>query len=147
MKKIIFSALIMLVAASIVGCCPCRLTRKNAKPFQGTTWHLIQLSGRDVHFDNGVFDITFGANNKLTGIGACNRFSASYKSTDKEALDIDVIASTRMLCPDIETEQKLFKELDEATHYEIDGSMLLLLNNGEIRAIFSAVTTDTAADK
>ena len=42
------------------------------------------------------------------------------------------------MCPNIEVEQTMFKELDDATFYEIDGPMLLLLNNGEIRAIFQA---------
>ena len=32
----------------------------------------------------------------------------------------------------------MFKELDEAAFYEVDGPMLLLLKNGEIRAIFRA---------
>ena len=32
----------------------------------------------------------------------------------------------------------MFKELDDAAFYEIDGPMLLLLKDGEIRAIFRA---------
>ena len=130
----------LLLAALIIGCCPCRFSRKNAKPLIGTTWHLIQLLGQDVHFKNGTFDITFGDDNRLTGIGACNNFSASYSTTANEGIDVGTIASTRMFCPESETEQKLFRELDDATHFEIDGAMLLLLNNGEIRAIFSAST-------
>lgn len=139
MRKFLSFSLIMLITAALAGCCPCRFARKNAKSFTGTTWHLIQLAGRDVHFEAGTFDVTFNADKKLTGIGACNRFSANYKATDKESLDVDMIASTRIFCPESETEQQLFRELDDATHYEIDGSMLLLLKNGEIRAIFSAV--------
>lgn len=138
MKNILFKVAMLLVAAAIIGCCPCRFSRKNAKPFVGTRWHLIQLAGQDVKFEEGTFDLTFNANNKLSGKGACNNFSASYKATDKEALDIGTIAATRMLCPDSNVEQRLYTELDNATHYEIDGQLLLLLNNGEIRAIFSA---------
>lgn len=140
MKKFILCGITLFVTAAIIGCCPCRLTRKNAKPLVGTTWHLIQLSGRDVNLDAETFNLTFNTNNRLTGIGACNRFSAEYKTNDKEALEIGTIAATRMLCPDSDTEQKMYRELDDATHYEIDGSMLLILNNGEIRAIFSAET-------
>ena len=33
----------------------------------------------------------------------------------------------------------MFRELDDAAFYEIDGPMLLLLKDGEIRAIFQAV--------
>ena len=140
MKKIICASLIMLVAAAIVGCCPCRKTRKTAEPFVGTTWHLIQLAGQDLQLADNTFNITFRNDNMVSGVGSCNRFNAKYNvDMEKESLNIGVIASTRMLCPDSETEQRLFIELDGTTHYEIDGSILILINNGEIRALFSAV--------
>lgn len=147
MKKSLFKFSILFVVAVAAGCCPCRFARKNAKPLTGTTWHLVQLSGRDVQLETGTFDITFGADNRLTGIGACNRFSAEFKTTEKETLDIGTIAATRMLCPGSDTEQRMFQELDDATHYEIDGSMLIILNNGEIRAIFAAADTGEAVKK
>lgn len=141
MKKFITASLIMLVAAAAVGCCPCRRSgsSKNVKPFIGTTWHLIQLAGQDMQLADNTFNVTFGPDNRLSGIGSCNRFNASYDvDTVKESLKVGVIATTRMFCPDNGNEQKLFNELDQATHYEIDGSMMLLLKDGEVRAIFSA---------
>lgn len=127
-----------VAAAVIIGCCPCRFSTKHAKPLVGTEWHLVQLSGTDVDVEKQQFNVMFSADGRLSGTGACNRFNASYTTTDTHAIDIGTIASTRMMCPDIEREQKLFRELDDATHYEIDGPMLLILNNGEIRAIFTA---------
>lgn len=144
MKKIFAFAIIAVAAGVAVGCCPCRFARKNAKPFSGTEWHLVQIAGRDVHFAENTFNVTFGGDGKLTGIGACNRFSAQYKATAKEVLEIGTIAASRMYCPDLDTEQAMFTELDCATHYEIGGSMLFILKNGEIRAIFSAVGSDDA---
>lgn len=142
MKRFIYLFSILLaVAATVVDCCPCRFTRKNAKPLTGTRWHLVQLNGRDVQFPAGTFDITFGEDGRIAGRGACNGFNAAYSTTENEGINIGTIASTRMYCPDSDTEQLLYNELDGATHYEIDGSMLLLLNNGEIRAIFSADET------
>ncbi len=127
-----------LVAVIAVSCCPCRFSRKNAKPLVGTEWHLVQLRGNDVKFSSDTFNLTFAADGSLSGIGACNRFTAPYSVNDKRGINIGTIASTRRLCPYIESEQSMFRELDDAAFYEIDGPMLLLLNDGEIRAIFQA---------
>lgn len=128
----------LLLAISTIACCPCRFSRKNAKPLVGTEWHLVQLRGNDVSFAAETFNVTFAEDGSLAGIGACNRFTAPYSVTEKRGIDIGTIASTRRLCPNIEAEQTMFKELDEAAFYEIDGPILLLLNDGEIRAIFQA---------
>lgn len=143
MKRLICASLIMLAAAAIIGCCPCRRSHKTAKPFTDTTWHLVQLTGQDLELAENTFNITFRSDSMLSGVGSCNRFNAKYKvDTAKESLDIEVIASTRMYCPDNALEQRLYIELDGATHYEIDGSTLILINNGEIRALFSAVAPE-----
>ena len=130
---------ITLTAVGIAACCPCRFSTKNARPLVGTEWHLVQLRGNDVAFDAQSFNIRFSDDGTLSGIGACNRFNAPYSVMEKRAINIGTIASTRRLCPNIEAEQSMFRELDDAAFYEIDGPMLLLLKDGEIRAIFKAV--------
>ena len=130
---------ITLTAVALAACCPCRFSTKNARPLIGTEWHLVQLRGNDVAFDAQSFNIHFADDGTLSGIGACNRFNAPYSATEKRAINIGTIASTRRLCPNIEAEQSMFRELDDAAFYEIDGPMLLLLKDGEIRAIFKAV--------
>lgn len=139
MKQRVIKIVFALLAVSMVACCPCRFSRKNARPLVGTEWHLVQLRGNDVNFDAQSFNIHFAEDGTLTGIGACNRFTAPYTIAENRAIDINTIASTRRFCPNIEAEQTMFRELDEAAHYEIDGPMLLLLKDGEIRAIFKAV--------
>ena len=139
MKQRVIKIVFALLSVSMVACCPCRFSRKNARPLVGTEWHLVQLRGNDVNFDAQSFNIHFAEDGTLTGIGACNRFTAPYTIAENRAIDINTIASTRRFCPNIEAEQTMFRELDEAAHYEIDGPMLLLLKDGEIRAIFKAV--------
>lgn len=138
MKRTIANSLCALIAVVVAGCCPCRFSARYAKPLEGTVWHLQQLRGNDVSFADSLFNVTFGSDGRLSGIGACNRFTAEWSANEKRALDVGTIASTRMFCPDADSEQTMFAELDGATHYEIDADMLLLLNNGEIRAIFKA---------
>ena len=138
-KRVLYT---VIVAALVAACCPCRFNRKNAAPLIGTHWVLTQLAGKQI--DNGandgnnIFRCTFSADGTLAGTGACNNFSAQYTTTGKGAITIGTIAATRMYCPNLELEQKLFRELDDATHYEIDGKTLLILSNGEIRLVFSA---------
>ena len=49
------------------------------------------------------------------------------------------MASTKMMCRDIELEDAFNKILAQTTHYEIDGDMLLLLSNGDMQAVLQAV--------
>ena len=48
------------------------------------------------------------------------------------------IASTMMACPGMEREHAFAQALEATTHYDMDGPMLLLLSDGELRAVFQA---------
>ena len=43
-----------------------------------------------------------------------------------------------MFCPDLDREQAFGDVLSGATHYEVDGDMLMLLTDGELRAVLQA---------
>ena len=128
----------LLLTTTMVACTTHRFSSKSDKPLIGTEWHLVQLQGEDVSFAGEKFNVVFAADGSLAGIGACNRFTAPYSTTKKKKIDIGTIASTRRLCPDIESEQAMFKELDGATSYEIAGSTLQLYREGCICAVFRA---------
>ncbi len=137
-----------LAAVVIVeGCCPCRKHRTEPRPLVGTEWQLTQLGGRPFDAKGESFTVSFDAAGRLAGVGACNRLMADYTATDDGALRIGAIASTRMLCPGDGGEEQAFVEaLMRTTHYEIDGAMLLLLNNGELHAILEARTAEKAVE-
>ena len=61
-----------------------------------------------------------------------------YEATEKGALKIGPLASTMMACPGMEQEDTFTKALESTTHYDMDGPMLLLLSDGELRAVFQA---------
>ena len=46
--------------------------------------------------------------------------------------------STMMACPGMEQEDAFTKALEATTHYDMDGPMLLLLGDGELKAVFQA---------
>lgn len=130
--------MIMLGAAMLGGCCSaCKQRTRNAKPLEGTVWHLIQIEGRDVAAEAGTFDITL-QDGSLAGIGACNRLMGSYTVEPKMGIRFGALASTRMMCPNVDMESQLTSVLEAATHYDIDYDTLILMQDGTIKALFKA---------
>ena len=136
MKKLF---VLLMVALLAVGCCStCRLRVKNAKPLEGTVWHLVKVGGESLTLPADEFKIILNENG-LGGRGACNSLLGQYATGDKYALRFSHLGSTKMLCPHNEAlEMKLIKILSQTTHYDIDYDMLMLMQNGEILAVFKA---------
>lgn len=140
MKKL----LVILVAAIVaVGCCStCRSRVKNAKPLEGTVWHLVKLGGESMSLPTDEFNIILNENG-LGGRGACNSLLGQYATGEKMELRFSALGSTKMLCPHNEAlETKLAQTLAKTTHYDIDYDMLMLMRNGEILAVFQAQTVN-----
>lgn len=138
MKKIIT---VLFAAVLVSGCCTsCRWRVKNAMPLEGTVWHLVRVGGESVTLDSDSFNIILNENS-LGGRGACNSLLGQYAVGEKQELRFSHLGSTKMLCPDNEElEMRLIKILSETTHYEVDYNMLMLINNGTIKAVFKAQT-------
>ena len=126
-----------LAVILLSGCCACR-KGKNNLPLQGTEWHLMRLMGKDLALDNDKFVFTFSADGEFAGTGACNHIFGAYKSNDSRALSFENIALTRRMCPDANLETEFSAVLGRATHYEVDGNILMILSNGEVQAILMA---------
>ena len=136
--KIFYTSVVMaLIALMLAGCCACR-KGKNNLPLKGTEWHLMRMMGKDLSIDNDKFVFTFTADGEFAGVGACNRIFGAYKSNDARVLSFENIASTRRMCPDANLETEFIAILDRATHYEVDGNILMILSNGEVQAILRA---------
>ncbi len=138
---------LLAVMIFFVGCCACRSYQKQTRrPLVGTEWRLIQLGGRNIRSESGQFTVRFADDGTLSGVGSCNRLTGRYELTDDRMLKIGPIASTRMACPSGEdTEAALIQTLEATDHYDMDGPMLLLLSNGELRAVFQANTAASVA--
>ncbi len=138
---------LLAVMIFFVGCCACRSYQKQMrKPLVGTEWRLIQLGGRNIRSESGQFTVQFAEDGTLSGVGSCNRLMGRYEQTGDRMLKIGPMASTRMACPsDEDIEAALIQTLEAIDHYDMDGPMLLLLSNGELRAVFQANTAAGAA--
>ena len=131
--------ILLAVAVVAIGCCStCRMRVKNAKPLEGTVWHLVKVGGESYTLPSDEFNIILNENG-LGGRGACNSLLGQYATGDKYALRFSHLGSTKMLCPHNEAlENKLVQILAKTTHYDIDYDMLMLMCNGEILAVFKA---------
>ena len=111
MKILLKIAIVAVAAAFMAGCCNCRsYQKKTRRPLAGTEWQLIQLGGK----------------------------AGAYKTDGKRTLKIGPLAATMMACPGMDEEEAFTKMLESVTHYDMDGPMLLLLSDGELRAVFQA---------
>lgn len=137
MKKILT---LLFVIVALVGCCSsCRWRYKNARPLEGTVWHLVKVGGESVVLSNDSFNIILN-DNGLGGRGACNSLLGRYTVGEKRELRFSTLGSTKMLCPDNEQlEIQLIKILSETTHYDIDYDMLMLISDGAVKAVFKAL--------
>ena len=137
MRNVITIIVAVVAFAFVAGCCACRKGKNNVA-LQGTQWQLVRMMGRDLTFDNDKFVFAF-TDGEFAGMGACNRMMGQYVTSLTGAMTFKGLASTRMMCPDVALETEFAQILERATHYEIDGDMLLILSNGEMQAVLHAI--------
>lgn len=145
--KIFKSLIIVTLALSATACCKCDLFQKRyGKPLVGTQWQLAQIEGRDVTPEDN-YTIVFAADNTLSGIAECNRLTARYTVDVEGDMMISDIGTTRMLCPNDEQERRFLDILASVTDFKMDGPMLMLISDGEMRAVFQAVGAELPPSK
>lgn len=137
-RAILFFITCSVVLLLAAGCCPCRKQSKFVKPLVGTKWQLVQLMAKDVVPEDDQYTLVLHDSGAISAIGECNNLSGTYRMTSSRELDITQGASTLRMCKDA-MEREYFAMLDAVTHYEMDGSMMLLFKNGELVAIMQAV--------
>lgn len=145
--KIFKSLIIAALALAATACCKCDLFQKRyGKPLVGTQWQLAQIEGRDVTPEDN-YTIVFAADNTLSGIAECNRLTARYTVDVEGDMMISDIGTTRMLCPNDEQERRFIDILASVTDFKMDGPMLMLISDGEMRAVFQAVGAELPPSK
>lgn len=137
-------AAVAVLLTMITGCCNCRaFQKKNRMPLVATEWQLIQLGEQNITPEADKFNITFGADGRISGVGACNRLMGTYTTGEKNALKIGPLASTMMACPGLDREREFMQVVESATRYDMDGATLLLLEGDLLKAVFQAKAQET----
>jgi heat shock protein HslJ len=100
-----------------------------------TRWVLRQVGGQPVAevAPPGQAPYLFiSAAGTAEGQGGCNRFRGALKPiTDDGELQFSPLQSTRMVCPELVTEQAFSQALENTHAYRITGKLLLLYADAE----------------
>ena len=99
---------------------------------ENTEWKLVKLGGQVVSTlpDGKAPQLLLNSqDNKVAGNGGCNLFRGSYQLKD-QSLTFQGILSTKMACPDLQTETDFFKALDSSKTWKMEGRTLKLLDGG-----------------
>lgn len=104
---------------------------------KGTEWQATILDGSNIDAKGESYTLVFGPENKLSGMGDCNRIMGGYSLINQNGLEIKTLASTRMFCPDQEMETRFIKLLESVDSYTIDGNNLMLLSGGDIKIVLT----------
>lgn len=98
-------------------------------PLRETRWVLRQVGGQPVAeaAPNQEPYLFISAAGTAEGQGGCNRFRGGLKpATDDGELQFAPLQSTRMVCPELVTEQAFSQALESTHAYRITGKLLLL---------------------
>lgn len=101
---------------------------------ENVVWRLTELNGNEVNRP-GKYEVTFGADNRVAGIGECNRFFGSYQRTNNSGgITIGPVGSTMILCPDDNYENEFFRMFEDIRLYQFSEDRLFLFAGNEMRA-------------
>lgn len=108
-------------------------------------WNVVSVEGKQVTGNPYIgFDTE---NGRLYGNAGCNRIMGGFEidSVNPGHIGLTNVASTRMMCPDMETEQKVLDALNEVTGFKSsatgveltdkDGKVLISLEKREAPAV------------
>lgn len=67
---------------------------------------------------------------RVAGMAGCNRYFGAYTVSGEDSVSFGKLASTRMMCNNMEAETKYLKALEDVDSYLVDGLYLYLKSNG-----------------
>lgn len=132
MNKTIFS---IAIAACLVSCSSTkRTTNGNASISIFDEWYIETIGGQNVKDGVTPFIALDQAAGTYSGNAACNLMNGKFEcDTDKGTISFSPAITTRMYCPDMETETAVLNALGQVSAYNIDneGTMTFTSNDGK----------------
>lgn len=105
------------------------LATGNEFPLVGTKWLLVELRGQKVVNSADSKEVTFlqlTEDGRANAYAGCNRMFGGYELKEGLQIRFTAMASTRMACPDMNTEQVLGEVLDTADNFSLNGHTMTL---------------------
>lgn len=119
-----FKTAFFAAAVLVLGACATQKVSKNTNPSDlAGEWNIMSVSGQPVKTTEKTPFIGFNtAEKRIFGNSGCNLMNGSYQLNDKQAGQISFgrMASTMMMCPDMDTESKVLKAVEGVKAYSIE---------------------------
>ena len=109
-------------------------------PLEGTAWLAEAIDGAGV-VDRVPSTLAFGANRRIDGRAACNRYFGTFEQSG-ETVQIRPVGLTRMTCPPavMDQERKFLMALEAVKRGRREGDTLVLLDgDGRVRVRLTAI--------
>ncbi|MBF9252739.1 META domain-containing protein [Pontibacter sp. 172403-2] len=135
-----------LLLALFVSACTIKPKDKSSEvyTFKDAYWMLMSIEGQSPQAPNNTHTayIRFEENeNDVHGFTGCNKFFGKYEGNEEQqTLKLSQLGATKMMCPNIELENKLMRVLENVDSYRISDDVLTLYAGGEAVATFMAGT-------
>lgn len=143
--KGLFFAILALMIVGAYSPAEAQQKKKKAKPrteaeLTNTYWRLYEMDGKMVETPADAREVYIklldNKKSQLEGYAGCNIITGQYE-LGKETLTFEATATLRM-CDDMTMENYVFKALNDADRYQINGLNLLLYRGTYLLAIFEA---------
>lgn len=104
---------------------------------EGSRWVLVRLGDRPVMPGEGKpepYIVLQSGTKQVAGHGGCNRLSGGY-TIKGDTLELSELTTTRMACPEIETEQAFLNALESVERWQLMGNQLVLLDKNDVEVL------------
>ena len=117
MKKLVMKLMVMCAGALIVSCGSGK-NMLSVSALDGE-WNITEVDGQQVSMDKMPFIGFDVAQKRIYGNSGCNRMMGTFEADSLKpgTLKFGPVGSTRMMCPDMKTEQSVLGALDKVTSY------------------------------
>lgn len=133
MKKLIVTFCMAGFIAFLTSCKTSGGATGAGAPIDGE-WVVTEIDGQAVSLTEDGQEAFIGFDTKekrVNGFAGCNRmFGGIDINTKKKTVSFANMASTKMMCPDMKTEDSLLSAMGQVSNYSVDGAGMLELKNG-----------------
>lgn len=96
-----------------------------------TYWKLVVIDGKPVATPDGgkeVYFTLFPEENSIRGFAGCNGFGGGYNMEGNNQIAFSQLFSTKMACPNLDTENEFMKALEATRSFKIENNALWLID-------------------
>jgi copper homeostasis protein (lipoprotein) len=97
---------------------------------EGSRWVLVRIGEQQIMTEEGKAEpyiVLQSTTKQIVGHAGCNRFTGGY-TIQSDALKLSEITTTRMACPDLETENSFLNGLEAVARWQLMDNQLVLLD-------------------